>query len=606
MCIVLLDLPKAMTGKKRSAIWGYGIALLSVLGTHLFRRMLDPVIGHDTPFAFLFLLPPIISARYGGLGPGILATFLSITGDKVSLATSTSEFARLTRISTFFLVGGLLCYLFERQRKTEEILRQSRILLNQIFQSPVFGIAVLNKKGRFIEANDSFLSMTGYDAVDLATGKINWKENTPPEYWKRDENALAECYEKSRFLSYQKELFRSDGKRIPVLVGGSALEGDQGNIVCFFLDLSERFHLESQIRHLQKLETLSQLSAGIAHDFNNILTIIDCQVELIKSSKDLPQSTHQQLDHIALAASRANYLTRQLMTFCRQQIFAPSPLDLANVVQRLTPMLNAMADQKIRISVINADKPAPIIGDRGMIEQVILNLCLNARDAMPEGGELTIRIGEENVETAKHRGAFVLLTVQDSGQGMDASVQEHIFEPFFTTKGTGQGSGLGLSTVYGIVSQHGGWIDVTSEPKKGSLFRVYFPKFVEHVHATSKVSSVKKILVVDDEEVIRQLAQLILEKSGFQVFTAPNADDALVLFSKEKPFDLIISDILMPGSMNGLDLVKRIRKEHPRQKVIMISGYQDESVSKLEPDMLFIPKPFKPATLSSMALRYLS
>ena len=361
---------------------------------------------------------------------------------------------------------------------------------------------------------------------------------------------------------------------------------------CYLEDITARLNLEAQLRQSQKMESIGQLAAGVAHDFNNMLTVIQGHAGMLLAKTDLPAAQLDCAQAIYFAAERAAGLTRQLLMFSRKNVMLPKPLDLRAVVGNLSKMLKRVLGETVTLE-FNPPPELPLVqADTGMIEQVIMNLVVNARDAMAEGGTLTIstnpvEMNDDYVQThAEARlGTFVCLRVSDTGCGMDAATMARIFEPFFTTKEVGKGTGLGLATVYGIVKQHEGWIEVSSEIGKGSIFKVFLPANSEPVKAPPPKSALatpvrggqETILVVEDEPVLRDMAHLILQDCGYRVLEAGCGAEALQVWEGNPgAIDLVLTDMVMPGGMSGRDLVVRLMASHPQLKIIFTSGYNVE------------------------------
>jgi PAS domain S-box-containing protein len=384
---------------------------------------------------------------------------------------------------------------------------------------------------------------------------------------------------------------------------------------CYAEDVTERLNLEAQLRQAQKMESIGQLAAGVAHDFNNILTIIQGHAGLLNADPDLSAGLGESARQIAVAAERASNLTRQLLMFSRKQIMQPQMLNLNEVVNNLAKMLRALVGEQVDLRCVFGEDLPPIYGDAGMIEQILVNLAVNSRDAMPRGGILTLRSQVEFIEAeyVKKRpeaktGYHVCLTVTDNGHGMDPATLSRIFEPFFTTKEIGKGTGLGLATVYGIVKQHQGWIEVESQVAQGTTFRVYFPVCSKPA-GESKVARPREIpggdetiLVVEDEQALRELVQEILEKKGYHVLEAATGAQALQIWEKHKhDIDLLLTDMMMPEGLSGRELAQRVLQERSDLKVIYSSGYSLEVVSPgfpFQDGVNFLQKPYNPETLA--------
>ena len=381
-------------------------------------------------------------------------------------------------------------------------------------------------------------------------------------------------------------------------------------------DVTERLSLEEQFRQAQKMESVGQLAAGVAHDFNNILTIIQGHSGLLMSRPNLSPAMTTSIQAVSFAAERATSLTRQLLMFSRKQVMQPKTLDLKTAVSNMSKMLQRLIGENIMLHCSSSPQLPPIKGDTGMIEQILMNLAVNARDAMPKGGELAIsteltHIDEDYVKhhAYAHTGTFVCLQVKDTGTGMDAATLKRIFEPFFTTKEAGKGTGLGLATVYGIVKQHSGWIEVASEPGKGTAFKIFFPAEVhipesdtEKFQPAQVRGGSETILVVEDEPILRDLAQLILQDFGYKVVQAASGVEALTVWQKNQGrFDLLLTDMIMPDGLSGRDLAESLLGYNPKLKVIFTSGYNVDDLGNefVQKDgSRFLQKPYSRFTLA--------
>ena len=387
---------------------------------------------------------------------------------------------------------------------------------------------------------------------------------------------------------------------------------------CYASEITERLNLEAQLRQSQKMQSVGQLAAGIAHDFNNILTIIQGHTELVSGEEGLPESAKESLDQVAIAAQRAANLTRQLLTFGRKQFMQVELLDLNEVIKSVTQMLRRGLGENITLRCNLANRLPMIEADSTMMEQVIMNLSLNARDAMADNptGSLTIttnpvKVSREYVDRnpEAREGMFACLTVSDNGCGMDRIKMSKIFEPFFTTKEVGKGTGLGLATVYGIVKQHTGWIEVESELGKGTAFKIFLPSSVKTVASqavkgpgTQVKGGKETILLVEDEPGVLSLARGILKSYGYKVLEAQSGVEALRVWAQyETHINLLLTDMVMPGGMSGYDLAKKLRAEKIDLKIIYTSGYSMETLGQdftLGKGMLFLKKPYQPQTLA--------
>jgi len=382
-------------------------------------------------------------------------------------------------------------------------------------------------------------------------------------------------------------------------------------------DITERLNLEQQFRQSQKMESVGQLSAGIAHDFNNLLTVIQGHAGLVLARPQLPEPVRDSVQSIFGAAERAGGLTRQLLTFSRKNVLQPELLDLRELVHNLGKMLQRLLGETVALNFHAPEILPPIRADAGMIEQVLMNLAVNARDAMPAGGTLTLGVESLVIgptEPQRHPdarpGAFVCLRVSDTGIGMDAETMNRIFEPFFTTKPAGKGTGLGLATVYGIVKQHDGWVETTSVVGSGTTFTIFFPAAPEAVLPAGGKEALaapvrggrETVLFVEDELPVLEMGRLVLEDCGYQVFAAPSGVAALDIWQQQQSrISLLLTDIVMPEGISGLDLAQRFTAEKPALKVLFMSGY---AIGDIDTEFLhqagrqMLQKPYTRASLT--------
>ncbi|HEX5397458.1 MAG TPA: ATP-binding protein [Verrucomicrobiae bacterium] len=380
---------------------------------------------------------------------------------------------------------------------------------------------------------------------------------------------------------------------------------------------ADHLDLEQQLRQSQKMESVGQLAAGVAHDFNNMLTIIQGHSSALLAKPSLPSEMLDPVQAIFFAAERAAGLTRQLLMFSRKNVMQPKPLDLKETVSNMTKLLGRLLGENVSLQFHSADSLPSVQGDAGMIEQVVMNLAVNARDAMPQGGTLTIGIDLMAIDAAyaemrpdARPGYFLRLRIADTGTGMDAATLGRIFEPFFTTKEVGKGTGLGLATVYGIVKQHEGWIEVNSEPGKGATFDVFFP-ISEKPMAPAKPEVAAKtpvtggnesILLVEDEAILREMARDILKDCGYRLFEASTGKEALALWQAcGNQIDLLLTDMVMPDGISGVDLAEQLLADRPELKIIFTSGYSSTEISAellAHSQARFLQKPYSHTTLA--------
>jgi two-component system, cell cycle sensor histidine kinase and response regulator CckA len=488
-------------------------------------------------------------------------------------------------------------------------LRKSEARVRHLVESSIIGISIGDLDGKIIDANDAFLKLLGFNRDDLASGGMRWDNLTPPEYHESDQRAVEQLRITGVAPPWEKEFFRKDGGRISVLIGVTALVAADGDVECvtFVVDISERRQLERQLRQAQKMEAIGRLAGGIAHDFNNLLGVIIGWSEVFEDRMDKNDPLRPKAEQIKKAGQSAAQLTRQLLAFSRQQVLEPKILDLSAVVADTLKMLKRLIGEDIELVTVSESQLGRVKADQGQIDQVIMNLAVNARDAMPRGGKLTITISNtvmDDISIRQHPGAvpgsYVLLAISDTGCGMDRETQSHIFEPFFTTKELGKGTGLGLSTVYGVVKQSGGYISVYSEVGQGTTFKIYLPRIEKPLAAAPAAQSVdvrgwETVLLVEDAAALRELGRELLEATGYKVLEAANSFDAIrVADDYQDTIHLLMTDVVMPG-MDGRKLAEHMIKNYPGIKVLYMSGYTDDAIMHhgvLEPGLTLLQKPF--------------
>jgi PAS domain S-box-containing protein len=418
---------------------------------------------------------------------------------------------------------------------------------------------------------------------------------------------------------HERRFQNKDGKTLWMHVSATPLFGREGQYtgaIAMLTDITERKRLEEQFRQAQKMEAVGRLAGGVAHDFNNLLMVINGHCDLLLKKLDARDPMHGQLTAVRKAGQRATALTQQLLAFSRKQITQPRVLDLNQVVGDVENMLRRLIGEDIALVTVLSPELGRVRTDPGHISQALMNLAVNSRDAMPKGGRLMIETANIDLDETYARehpavnpGPYVQLTVSDSGTGMDAETQAHLFEPFFTTKKTGEGTGLGLSTVHGIVEQAGGFIWVYSELAKGTTFKIYLPRVEEAVEvedvaepAAGTLQGTETILVVEDQPELRKLARMVLEDHGYKVLAADNARDALFLSERHAgPIHLMLTDVVMPG-MNGRELADRLKPLRPEMKVVYMSGYTANAIVEhgvLEPGIEYLQKPVSPDALAA-------
>ncbi|HWN90402.1 MAG TPA: GAF domain-containing protein, partial [Verrucomicrobiae bacterium] len=477
---------------------------------------------------------------------------------------------------------------------SERAQRESETRFRRIFESNMLGLMTWDENGNAVDVNDALLRMLGYTREDLDSGRLRWRDLTPPEHVERTQQARDEIKASGFCAPFEKDYIRKDGRRVSVLVGGAALVGEQERGVAFILDSTPQKRLEAQLRQSQKMEAVGRLAGGIAHDFNNLLTVIGGRSLLALDDIPATSPIRGDLELIQQTVARAAALTHQLLAFSRKQLLQPKALDLNGVVAGIVPLLRRLIGEDIELTIGPGAALRRVKADPTQIEQVIVNLAVNARDAMPRGGRLMIETANvdlpasfSDLPEAAPEGAYVMLMIADTGVGMDGSVQSHLFEPFFTTKEVGKGTGLGLATVHGIVRQHGGSIRVYSAPGEGTTFKIYLPETAEPLDAETAAASgargsrgAERILLVEDDPDVRALTEAVLQRGGYEVIAARDGDEALRVFRDQaRPVHLLVSDVVMP-KMSGRELAERLRALQADLKVLYVSGYTQEALGR--------------------------
>ncbi len=511
-------------------------------------------------------------------------------------------------------VGVLVSDVTERKR-AEEALRESEERYRDLVENAHDIIYSHDLEGNYTSMNKAGETITGYTVEEAL--KLNMADTVAPEHLPIVLESMRRKLAGEKVTAYEIDIIAKDGHRATLEVNTKYViqDGQPVAVQGIARDVTERKLLEEQLRQSQKMEAIGQLAGGVAHDFNNLLTAINGYSSLALQRLDESSSIKPYLEEVKKAGDRAANLTRQLLAFGRKQILQPIPLDLNSIVADLNKMLRRLIGEDIDLNAKLASDLKRIQADPGQIEQVLVNLVVNARDAMPQGGSLTIETAsvELDREYAKtHAGVqpgnYVMLAVSDTGTGMSEETRRRIFEPFFTTKEKGKGTGLGLSTVYGIVQQSGGSIWVYSELNRGTSFKVYLPQLEAPVTTRERKSSEEAVprgsetvLLVEDEEVVRGLAAHILEEAGYNVIKARGGDEAIQLCKKQDGrIDLLLTDVVMP-EISGKEVAQRITALLPHLKVLFMSGYTDEAIvhhGVLDSSVEFIQKPFTPLGLS--------
>ncbi len=517
------------------------------------------------------------------------------------------------RLADHWLFGAFVRDLTDAKR-AEQALRRSEASYRGLVEHAAYGIYRATADGKFLMVNPALFTMLGYpSAEDVLQLDISRDAYVDPAARVR---ILERC---ERFGSAIEEVAwrRRDGSIISVRLNGRPVRGPDGALECFeFIvdDVTEQRALEERLRHTQKMEAVGRLAGGIAHDFNNLLTAILGSVDFLRRALGPEHPEHAETEEIQKAAVRAADLTRQLLAFSRQQVLAPKVLELDALVTNLEKMLRRLIGEDVELRFVAKASRAAVRADPGQLEQVIVNLVVNARDAMPRGGRLTVETASVDLDAAyawEHGtvepGRYVMLAVTDTGVGIDRAAQARLFEPFFTTKEFGKGTGLGLATVYGIVKQSGGYIWVYSEPGHGATFKVYLPRVEQASEPVAApqpparaLGGTETILLAEDEAAVRNLARRVLEKHGYTLLLAATGRDGVRLAEQHgSPIDLLVTDVVMP-EMGGRELAQRLTTRQPTLKVLYLSGYTDDAIvhhGVLDAGVAFLQKPFKPDEL---------
>jgi len=501
------------------------------------------------------------------------------------------------------------------RRRADEALRASEERFRALVENSSDAIVLVDAQGSVLYQSRSAERIVGYTAEERR-GR-NALELVHPDDRAAVAGKLGECRARpGSIVSAEFRGRRKDG-------GWLYLEGTAANrlsdpavaaIVINYRDVSARRSLEEQLLQAHKMEAVGRLAGGIAHDFNNLLTAILGYGDLMLPKLHDP-TLRGKMQEIRKAAERASALTRQLLAFSRKQVLVPEVVEVGALIAELSKMLRRLIGEDVELVALPGPAPAAVRADRGQLEQVLMNLAVNARDAMPRGGKLTIEVAVADPDEAFRkdhpdvpRGSVVMISVSDTGQGMDAEVRKHIFEPFFTTKELGRGTGLGLATVYGIVKQSGGHVEVDTAPGRGTTFHIFLPAVEAPPPAPAPsldavVGGSETVLLVEDEAALRSLAQEILRDQGYKVMAAGSGPEALAIAgSHPAAIDLLVTDVVMPG-MDGRELADRLLPIHPETRCLFMSGYTDDAIVRRgvrEEGMPFLQKPF---TIDALALK---
>jgi len=539
--------------------------------------------------------------------------------DDLPLATRSGGTVDVEFISNCYLVDGqevIQCNIRDitARKRAEATLRLRESAIDAVSQ----GILITEPDGdhRIVYASPGFARMTGYASADVIGKNCRFLQSRAT-----DRAALAtlrEAIEEERACTVELLNFRQDGTAFWNNVAVSPIREADGRLTGFVgvqSDVTQRRRLEAQFLQAQKMEAVGRLAGGVAHDFNNVLCVILSYADLVSEDLKPEDPLRADVGAITVAAKRAAELTRQLLTFSRQQVVDTRVLNLNAVLDEMEPMLNRLLGADIELTILSGLAPWSVRADAGQIEQVVMNLAVNARDAMPLGGQLTVETSNVEFDAEYARvhhevepGAYVLLAVSDTGVGMSGAVMARVFEPFFTTKEQGKGTGLGLATVFGIVKQSGGHVFVYSEPGHGTTFKIYLPRASGNLDTAPLPTStipeqhgVGTVLLVEDEDQVRVLARTILRRKGYTVLDAQNGGEAMLVCEQHAGnIDLLLTDVVLPR-MSGRQLAERLAVVRPSMKVLYMSGYTDDAILQhglINSGVAFLQKPFTPTSLA--------
>lgn len=599
-----------MTGK---VSFVFGISVLLSIVFFLFDMY-----GSVDIAVWLFYLIPLLVTSY--LAPRWLSYLLLVgctlligLGFVLSPSQGRQDVAILNRVITVTVLWLTIVILLERKR-AQDNLRESEERYRDLVELSPEAIYI-QQDGKIAFINSAGVSLLGASSPAQLVGRPVADILHPDSRKTARDRILMERKEIRNTSSLEDKYTRLDGA--PVVLDVWAVSVDylgKPALQVFARDITARKQLEEQLRQSQKMEALGRLAGGIAHDFNNLMTVISGYVGMMKRRMDDPVLMSRGLEEIGMAGERATRLTRQLVAFGRKQILQPQVVDLNSIVSNMDKMLRRLIGGEIELVTILGKRLGSVKADPGQLEQVIVNLVLNARDAMPKGGRITIETANANLDASviwKHRiipdGPYATLEIRDSGIGMDEETKLHVFEPYFTTKEVGKGSGLGLATVHGIIRQSGGDIRLESEPNEGTTFTIWLPR-TEEVPAKEPIELVleappgrETILVVEDSEQVRALVRETLEVAGYRVIEASNGIEALERISQcPTPIQLMLTDVVMP-KMGGRALATKVASLHPETKILFMSGYVADDVNgKYNPlgRRPSISKPFTPEELA--------
>ena len=508
-------------------------------------------------------------------------------------------------------IQGILGINFDMtgQKRTEEALRESIQKYSALIETTDTGFVILDSKGLVLDANPEYVRLTGHERLEEIAGRpvTDWTAD-----YEKEKNAaeVKKCFEQGFVRNLEIDYVDKQGKNTPIEINATVVNTKNGpQILTLCRNISEHRKLEEQLRQAQKMEAIGQLAGGVAHDFNNILSAIMGYASISRLKIKDDEELKGYIEHILASAERGANLTHSLLAFSRKQVVELKPSNINDIIYGVQKILARVISEDIEFKVNLSIEDLVVEADKGQIEQVLMNLATNARDAMPNGGSLlistnSIEIGGGYMKShiVDKAGRYAVISVSDTGVGMERAIREHMFEPFFTTKEVGKGTGLGLAMAYGIIKRHNGSINVYSEPGKGTTLKIYLPLVQSKIEDEQKTEVVpipvgqETILLVEDDEVVRNVTKATLEAFGYRVIEALDGEDAVRVFAENKDaVPLIISDVIMPKK-SGNEVYEAARKIKPEVKVIFISGYASDVINKggvLAKGVTFIAKPFK-------------
>ncbi len=590
-----------------SGVFALAVSAAAVLASLLLRLVLEPNIS------FLFLLAVWFSAWFHGRTGGLTATAASAIGIlffflRPDPAASAPSVTILANILIFVVIASLLTWVTAS-------LRENRQVLSATLSSIGDGVVATDRDGCITFLNPVAETLTGWPRAE-ARGRPVSEVLTLVDETRHEPipDPIARALRERVLVTMPNPaaLVSRSGVQVPVEHSASPVRDDSGEVrgaILVFRNLEKRRQLEEQVRHSQKMDAVGRLAGGVAGDFNNVLTVITGYAELLRTEAAPNSANRRFADEIIWAAERAAALTRHLLAFSRGTAAEPKVLDLNLMVGGMEPMLRRLLGQNIELILLTTPGIGRVRVDPAQLEQVVVNLATNARDAMPEGGKLVIETANVDLEDPASKnigvkpGSYVMLAVSDTGVGMTSETRSRLFEPLFTTKAPGKGSGLGLATVYGAIKQAEGQVTVYSQPGCGTIFEIYLPRAVDVVEEPVKKRSAKgseTILLVDDEEGVRKLVQAVLKSNGYDVLEAANGGAAMAVYEKNgHKIDMVLTDVVMP-QMSGFELGRQLSERAPELKILYMSGYRDNAIGAPgAPARAFLHKPFTPDVLLS-------